>query len=461
MKSINNVNLKKNEKILIGATFVISFLYAFTVAQVDCNTITMWGYDLLRSIFDGNISGYPEYTYEMHMMPNNYSLFDSVITAVFISPIFLVEFFAGISVNPVVYDVWYKVLILAIHIIDIVILYHLLDALDFNQEKKIKGILLYMLSAIVCLCVVAKGQVDIFSVTFILLGVLCFIKKKYIYMAILLGLALLTKPFVLLAIVPFYLLAISKFRGRVFLYGIITIIPYVIDYTITRILMPGYSDMKELNAEIYKEALGFTRVEEVFNLHINNVLVFLAVVIVICFISLRKGLREEAGVKDYLLYPTLMYIAYGIFVSPSCNWFITIIPALVIMGLKFRNEEDFELLNFGCNIGVVIYIFFTERFFRPGVKFTFLELMGFENNYSSMFDTLSDERTAAYEIGSTLFMVCMLLVCMVYFIENTDRFKQKQNSREPAKWYKKTCFIIQYIPVILYLIINYFTIGRS
>ena len=451
----------KKEKVLVGITFVISLLYIFTVSQIDNNTIAMWGYDLLSSIFDGAISRYPEYTYEIHTMPNNYSLFDSVITATFLSPVFLVEHFAGIAINSIIYDIWFKVLILAIHIIDIIIFYNLLDALKFDHAKKVKGIVLYMLSAIVCICVVGKGQIDIYTVTFIMLGALCFIKKKYIYMSVLLGLAFLTKPFALLVIVPFYLLSIYKFRERVFLYAIISIIPYIIDYTLTRILMPGYFEMKELNAQIYKEALGSTRVEELFSLQINSVYVFLAVVIVICFIALRKGKNEDVTITDYLFYPTLMYIAYGICVSPSCNWFITIVPALIIMGLSFKNEEDFELLYFGCNIGVVIYIFFTERFFRPGISYTFISLLGLKNTSSHIYDLFSGEREIVYTIGSTIYLICMLIICVIYYIENTNWYKQKLSNSKTATWYKNVCFVIQYIPVIAYLVINYFTIGRD
>ena len=175
----------------------------------------------------------------------------------------------------------------------------------------------------------------------------------------------------------------------------------------------------------------------------------------------HKGKNQEVSVKDYLLYPTLMYIAYGMLVSPSCNWFITIVPAIIIMGLSFRNEEDFELLYFGCNIGVVIYIFFTDRFFRPGVSYTFLSLLGFNNGSSLIYDTFSDEREIVYGIGATIFIICMLIICIVFFLENTNHYKPKLNNRETAKWYKNICFVIQYIPVILYLIINYVTIGRS
>ena len=448
----------KKEKILIGITIGISLLYVFTVSHIDCNTITMWGYDLLKTIFDGSVSRYPEYTHEMHYLPNNYSLFDNLITATFLLSVFLVEFFAGIAINSVVYDIWFKVLIIAVHIIDIIILYKLLDMLKFDQAKKIKGIILYMLSSVVCIGVVGKGQVDIFTVTFIMLGAICFIREKYIYMSILLGLAFLTKPFALLVIAPFYLLAISRFRERVFLYGIISVIPYVLDYTVTRIIMPGYAEMKALNAEIYKEAEGSSRIEELFSVRINSVYVFIAIVLIICFITFRKGKNHEIGLKDYLFYPTLMYIAYGIFVAPSCNWFITIIPALIIMGLSFKKEEDFELLYFGCNMGVIVYIIFSERFFRPGIKYTFLNLLGFDNGPSFIYESLSDNRKMFLIIGATIYLICMLIICAVYYIEKSNYYKPKLTNREAAKWYKNTCFYIQFIPVISYLIMNYVTI---
>ena len=41
-------------------------------------------------------------------------------------------------------------------------------------------------------------------------------------------------------------------------------------------------------------------------------------------------------------------------------------------------------------------------------------------------------------------------------IENNKYYKPKLINRETAKWYRNVCFGIQYIPVIAYLIINYF-----
>ena len=86
--------------------------------------------------------------------------------------------------------------------------------------------------------------------------------------------------------------------------------------------------------------------------------------------------------------------------------------------------------------------------------------MGFENGSSLLYDKFSDHRVIVYGMGATLFLIAMILICILYYLENTNRFKQRIN-RETVKWYKKACFIIQYIPVIAYLVISYATIVRS
>lgn len=452
-------DFSREEKIYISLAFIVGVLYALTVSQVDCNTITMWGYDLLTSLFGGELNHFPQYTFDVHTVPTNYSLFDNTITAFFLLPVFIVErlFMSGNVINPLVYILWYKIILFIIHIVDVIIFYNLLGEIKLDRENKTRGIYYYMLSAVVCLCVIGKGQVDIYTVTFVMLGALCFLRKKYIWMSVFLGLSLLIKPFAILVVVPFYLLSISKLKGKLILYSLITVAPYIADFIITKLLMPEYAYYKNINALMYKEALGSTRVEELFNIHINSVYVYFGLVIVVCFLAFITGKNKRVSIKDYLLYPVILYIMYGIFVSPSCYWFITIVPAIIIMGLKIRHTEDFELLYFGNNLGVIIYIFFTERFLRPGVSFSLLDIFGMKNSESLIYDTFSEYRTIVYGIGATLFLVCMLLVCVVYFFENTKFFEKEKIIQERNKVYCKICFYLQFVPVVLYLIINFAT----
>lgn len=445
----------KNERINVVVSFIICVLYAFTVSQVDCNTITGWARNLLDCLFNGELGRFPEYTYYISGVPSNYSLFDNTITAIGIAPLYVLERIVNGSFSYIIYDIWYKAFILVICIFDLFLFCKVLSHLQFEHKRIIKGIIYYLISAVVCIAVVGKGQIDIYALTFVLLGIICFMKEEYIRMSLFMGLALIVKPFVILVIVPFYLLMLYRLKSTVIINSIITLIPFIVDTTITKSIMPNYEDLKNVTSQMYKESFGLSRVEQLFNIHINNVIVFFAVALIICFITFRIGRKREALLKDYLFYPSLMYIAYGIFVSSSCYWFIIIVPALIVMGLKFKNENDFELLYFGSNIGVVIYIYFLEKDLRPGTNFTIFDLLGMCNIRSQIYNTLSDYRVYAYELGATVFLVCMLLICVVYYRESTSKEVIKTTDN---KTNKKNYFIIQYVPVIMYLLINYATI---
>lgn len=447
------------EKGLLIAAFIICVMYVYTIAQIDCNTITTWGYDLLDSIRVGKLREFPTYTYEMHDMPTNYSLFVNSVTAVWLIPAFLLGNLAGLFTNMIIYDMWYKTFILVLLILDLFLFNKIMQGLGFDEKKRDRGLLYFMLSAVLCITVLGKGQVDLLSVTLMMTGIVFFQKEKYIPMSIFFGLSLCTKPFVILFIAPMYLLMISKIKWKVLLSGLITLIPYGIDALITKFLMPEYYEMKALTSQMFKEGFGESRIEQIFSLNVNHILIFFASAIIICFVALRIGRTRTADVDDYLLVPTLMYIAYGLFVSDSCYWFIVIIPAIIIMGLRSEHIQDFELLYFGSNLGVVIYIYYLEGNYRPGVNYTLFDYVGLNNESIVLYDALSTYRTEIYRVGATMFMICMLLICVVYLFEKKGWIRKKENVCDGESMYSKICYYIQFVPVILYLVINYVSIA--
>lgn len=444
---------------LLVIAFIISLLYIFTIAQVDCNTITTWGYDLLDSVRAGRLRDYPVFTYEMHNMPSNYSLFDNVITAIWLIPAYLLGSVAGLFSDMIIYDTWYKLLILIIYIIDLYLFDKILKALSFDSAMRGRALMYYMLSGALCVTVLGKGQIDIYSVTLGMIAIIFFLNHRYIGMSIAFGVSLLIKPFIILFIVPFYLLMISKVQWKIVLYGIITLIPYAIDAIITRLLMPRYIEMKDLTSQMFKDTFGTSRVEEIFSLTVNHVLVFFAAAVVICFICLRLGRLKTVKDNDYLFYPTLLYVCYALFVSDACYWFIVIVPALIIMGLKMKHIEDFELLYFGSNMGSVLYIYFLEQHLRPGSNYTLFDKAGLVNKPFVLYEALSSNRRTVYEVGATLFTVCMLVICILFFLEMRGKIRQSDAALIRETLYSKICIGIQFVPVVLYLVINYITLG--
>jgi hypothetical protein len=447
---------KQYEKNLIGLGVLLSILYAFFVNHVDCNTITTWGYDLLESLRLHDASNFPVYTYETHSMPCNYNLFVNILTAVWLSPVYLLQTVLGANWNLVIFDTWYKVFVLGIHFANIGLFYRILGNMHWEERRKKLAVGLYMMSAVVLVAVVGKGQVDNLSLFFLLCGVLFLQQEKYTKMSLLLGLSLCTKPFTVLAIVPMYLLLLEKRHWKVVKDGIILAIPYAIDAVITRIWMPRYSEMVALTSEMFKDAFGTSRIEGIFQTRLNQTLLFFAVALILCFICMQKGIHHRVKPKDYLLYPTLLYMAYGIFVSATCYWFVVIIPALIVMGLELQDISEFLLLYFGSNLGVVVKTYFQEAPFQPGGNYTLWKFLK-SNSFATEELTVSGViKERLYLLGTTFFVICTLMICIIYAREKNGWFMEEQTEEQRSvsmaedRTYKFFCKLLQGLPVILY-----------
>jgi hypothetical protein len=173
---------------------------------------------------------------------------------------------------------------------------------------------------------------------------------------------------------------------------------------------------------------------------------------------MQKGIRHQVKPQDYLLYPTLLYLAYGIFVSDTCYWFIVIIPALIVMGLEFWDVYEFLLLYLGSNLGVVVYTYFLEGAYRPGGNYTLWQLLK-GNASAAELTPVGETSERLYLLGATFFMICMLMICIIYAGENNGWIPRKQTGEQKAvetaenKVYEMICKLLQGLPILLYFAI--------
>ena len=435
---------------------LLLLLFSFTISHVDCNTITTWAYDLLTSIKTGNVSDYPVYTYETHGMATNYSLCSNTINAIWLAPLYIIDTIFELNLSMLIYDIWYKMLILAVSIISIFLMGKVIKALGYDRQRQTITLYIAATSSVLLIAVLGKGQIDVFDFLFVILAVYLHITDKLPLAFLSIGIGCLFKPFIILLGVPYLFLMIGKCRYKTIINVICLTLPYTLNVVITKIASPKYYTMSELTAVQFAKIYGSTRVEQIFSIKINSILVFCAMALIICFICLCYGIRDKVDNKKLLFYPALLYVSFGLFVDASAiYWYIDVLPLLILMGLEFERIQDFLILNLGINISVAAYFPLAEKGFMPAKNYSVLHNV---REYTSPLEALVGQAWVEHGrlITVTTFIVCILLIIALYFIENNRFFNREKSTDKNTSdiAYNKSIKILtisQALPAVLYL----------
>ncbi len=450
---IINQSVKRPQKIIFIIAIIVSLCYIFTIGQWDMQTITGWGYDMLDSIKLGIFSDFPWYTTVSRSMPSNYTMIANMTTALWLSPLYIIQTLSDRVFDLVFYELWYKVFIGIIHFVNVYLINKVLIKLNVNNNSRVEIMSLYMLSSVILLAVIGQGQVDIESMLFVLLSFYYLIDGKYSLFAVFMGISMIYKPFSLLIAVPILLLLISKTGIKVICNMILLALPYGINLLITKILMPDYNRYVRLVDEQCKEVMGTNRVEEMFSLRLNSVLVFFASVLIVCFICLYLGLHKKVKFKHYLYMPVICFMSYALFVSPSTYWFILIMPTILLMGQVFDRKGEAYLLNLGINIGVIMAIYISEKEYSPNPELSILSVILGKKRDIIFYDYFPDLLTDyGFFLGTTLFMACILLFVIMYmYITRKGEGRVNITRDNKSNLFDNLMYYIQPLPVIGYL----------
>lgn len=355
---------------LLCGAIALTALYAFFIGHPDNRTISTWGYDLLMAIKTGQFRDFPAYTYAMHENATNYSLFDNLLTAVCLLPLFLIDMLFHLSLGVSAYALFDKFWMFAAVLFSIWQFGKLLSRLHFSDRDRLLGIFLFLSSAILQITVVGKGQIDIVGLIFLFFAADAFLDERYVSMSLWFGLSILVKPFTVLIALPVLLLRMEKYGWRALYYGILTLVPYAVDVLLRKILMPKYGTYSALTEAVSKELFGATRFEALYQQTLGAVALFPAAVLLLSAICFFKGYNRLVKSSDYLLFPALFYLALAAFMSPTIYWFVSVLPILILLGLYTARRLDLGILFSLMNVGVIGRIYGTEIKVMPSPRFT-------------------------------------------------------------------------------------------
>ncbi len=429
---MNDVVKKKSRLIFIFLGFVIPFFYCFFYSNFDAEIITKWAYDLLTCIRDGRFKDFPEYTFLDSKIPTNYSLLTNLINSIWVSPLFLYEMLTKIQLSMEVYYVGYKALCFVFFLADVK-LFHSILLYYFDEIKTKLLTIIFMTSSITCLAVLAKGQIEIVSLFFAFIGWKFFLERKYKVASIFLGIVVVLKPIVLLVILPIYLLKISKARIGIIVETVILTCPYMICAILTKLIMPEYYNYSAKSFD----ALGFgSLIDYFFSLKYNEILPFVFLGGLICFICYYLGIHELVQEWHYYVFAPSLMIVFGVLVCSSYQWFFYVLPLLIIGGGLFIEESDYYLLNFVCNLSLTVYFMCGENITFPLKKTSI--------NYAGVY------KEQFLAISKTCFFMVLLLYIVIMVLN--EAIKVKKN--ETKTWYRCTLFCVQFLPQIMFVIIS-------
>lgn len=436
---------------LVAVGAVLAFLCTFFLSNYDCEAITKWGYDLLESISRGELGNYPRFVNLTFGSPTNYTLFVNAVTALWLSPLYILTGGSAWEASLLYYELWYKVLLAVCLALDVRIFWGILRRLGFDMEKAAEGCGMLLVSSISLLALMGKGQVDVYGFLFFLLGMRAYLRGRNFRMALWLGMAFLVKPLVLWVILPVFLLMMEKERFRVIRYGIVLLVPFLLDKVVTMLVMPEYVSLSRGTAQMMKEYFdGPSMFESMFTVKVNEMLVFWTLALVICFVCYYLAMHDMVKTWHFYFFPILLLILFGIFASVSYHWFIYILPFLIVMGLLYRKKSDCYFLMLGVNGGLALYFTVAET------MVILPSLLGVVSGRASELSAVNMQilqslRPYFFPVGKTVFFVSMLVMGGVFAFEQMRPVKEERPADPMEKRYEKMLLWLQPAPVIVYL----------
>ena len=399
--------------VVYASGLILCIFCAVFLGHPDAHTLSGWARDLLDCIFSGRFSEFPEYTYELRDNATNYSFLANCIMAVLMLPIYAVDEGLSLALDIYYYVFFEKLVILAVTLIDVRIFGNILKDMGYERTNRLYAKGLFMCSAIVCAATVAKGQIDAIVLLFLLIAAREYQRRSFGLMALMLGISLVIKPFSVLVAAPVLLLLMGELGVfGVIVPGVFAALPFITDRLLTRILWPRYFEVRVHTDDATRILFGQTRAEGLFSQSLGNVSLFLAVVLIVCFICLYKGVNKKVKKDDILIYPAILYLALAAFVSATVYWYIAVLPVWIILGLRMKSRFCLPMLLFGNSAGALVPLLLNENAYHVSFFYNLPgRLLGAPipvQLYTGIY------REIMVKGGVTLFIVTMFLMLLLY-----------------------------------------------
>ncbi len=436
---------------LLAAGILFSVTAAFLYSNFDGETITKWGFLLLESIRTGQFRSFPRLVVDVTGNATNYSMLLNFLVGFWLSPVYLLTHLLGIAAESLlVYELWYKVLLLGILAADLAAFGRLLNRLGWEDAKSAFAAALFLNSTVLCLAVLGKGQVDLLVLYFFLRGFERYVKEDWQAWAWF-GAAFLCKPLILFVLMPLFLLRFHKDGLRVFVHAVLLFLPWAADYVLTALLMPEYHALSALvmqNMKAYFGGMSFT--ERMFYGGTPGISPFFLSLTAVAFYAFWLSATQKARIQHILSLPVLSLCCVYLFAGGSLQWLIYLMPLLLIGGLTLREQESSLLLLLGANVSLAAYflvgetlVILPDTFYPVSENRVLAHALGLYG-----VETLS---ASLLVLSKTLLFGCILLLAAVILLQKDAKETGAAQDGTQSFWHRLWIGLVP-VPMVLWIL---------
>lgn len=436
--------MKTNEKLIVslisGALACISILF---FSHLDLEYISTWGVFLLEHIHHGELYNYAIDLFNMDY-GTNYNLFQNVNVALWCLIPYLFSCITGMVVPMVVYRTLIKLVVAIIHCLCCRELYKVIIKLGFDHRKAFVSALLYFCSPVVIIHGIGIGQIDGIGILFFLISLRLYLEKRYWLMSIVMGLTLLSKFFMIMFYVPLLLLNFGKIKQYAKYLGL-TITVIALDKILTRLLINNYS----VQASVHNTESFYPRL---FHISFNYESVVIMLVLILCGICLMIGNRNIKKSYHWLLFPSMIFFVFFLFVFWHPQWIIYVLPILLIMGCYVANEWEYLLFYTGFTMGFALHSIIncnTNWFNAILMTESILGRLVCEKDVYIGNKIIEDISPYIGNLGYTIFIASFALLILLFYL---NAYKT-QELKDAVKCSNKVWYVVMIVPVTIYIIL--------
>jgi len=422
-------SITRNNLIRFGIIGLVLFYIFITMFYMDLDTTIQLSYEWVKSMFDGKYASFYSNALNAGVVKEG-AVYDVGIYAVFGVwgiPVWISNALFGCSVRAAASLLWFKILLVICLIICIKLICDIARRLDIYDEE----MPYHLLSMIIFVVpVIAVAQYDIIPMVLILYAILCGMDQITNKTIALFSLAFIMKPFAVF-IFAIYLLVKEKHLKQLIIYGVESIIPFVICKLIYAV--------NKTNDATNNSFFG-SKFMKLINVRINDghgqASVFFIILLLACLLAYCWN-NQKTEMKGFILLTMIVWMAFCLFTPSYPYWVLYLCPFLVL-SVAMINGRYSDIANILEIIAeLLLFVILTVPFeWVFGGEETMSYLI-FKNIYqskesvASVYNVMSRFGINTYEpvIHATLLVACIGIVGLSYYSITHEEEKMDTDSK--------------------------------
>ena len=313
---------KSENKAAYACTYFFMILVSVVMCHQDVYTISGWARNLARCTFEGNFREFAKYADIGVGIRSDYRIFVNIIGGIWELPLVICERLIGIELDPVVFAIWYKaLLIISAILLSLVFRKVLIGSEGYDEDEADTFILTFMNSAFFLIAFLGQGQIDGCALLFLILSFMFVRKGLLVPAGVFFSAALLIKPFGILFYYPLIIFFIWNNRKKLPSVVVSVVILPLINYVAEKKVFWDY--------RLFPEESKSTYIPRLYDIAIHYNPVFLIFTFLIILTLIYLCLDDRLDYRKCFILSYLAFVDFEIFVEWHPQWLIYSIPFIL------------------------------------------------------------------------------------------------------------------------------------